>query len=146
MQSLAEGIVNCRLKVMNQNRSNSSKHRKLRSWWLLVFLFFLGVIIPLVAEVSASPQILRNNSFQSLPTSPQAWGAGGVNNPSQLVQQAKELYQAREYESALPLWKSAVTGYARSGDKINQAIALSNLSLTQQQLGQWEAAFLCDRF
>ena len=71
---------------------------------------------------------------------PLIWGAGGANNPSQLVRQAKELYQAQQYQSALPLWNLAVIGYARSGDRINQAIALSNLSLTHQQLGQWEAA------
>lgn len=72
--------------------------------------------------------------------SPQVWGAGGANNPSQLIKQAKELYQAGEYQAAIPLWEAAAKGYARTGDKINQAIALSNLSLTHQQLGQWEEA------
>ena len=109
---------------MNRNLFNQSRNRKVRSLFLLVFLFLLAAFIPpVVAEVSAPASIVQNQI-----------------NPSQLVRQAKELYQARKYESALPLWTSAVTGYARSGDKINQAIALSNLSLTQQQLGQWEAA------
>ncbi len=109
---------------MNRNLFNRSRNRKVRSLFLLVFLFLLAAFIPpVVAEVSAPASIVQNQI-----------------NPSQLVRQAKKLYQARKYESALPLWTSAVTGYARSGDKINQAIALSNLSLTQQQLGQWEAA------
>ena len=76
-----------------------------------------------MAEVSAPQSIVQTQS-----------------NPSQLVRQAKELYKEQQYQSALPLWQAAAKGYAQAGDNINSAIALSNLSLTHQQLGQWDAA------
>jgi len=107
---------------MNKNCSISSRNRKLRSLLLLVFLFLLATIIPpVVAEVSAPPSIVQTQS-----------------DPSQLVLQAKELYQEQQYQSALPLWQSAAEEYQKIGDNVNQAISLSNLSLTHQQLGQWE--------
>ncbi len=109
---------------MNKNRSNSSTKRKLRSLLLFGFLFFLTAVIPpVVAEVAAPSSIVQT-----------------LTNPSQLSQQAKKLYQEQKYESALPIWKAAANGYSQAGDRVNQAITLSNLSLTHQQLGQWDAA------
>jgi len=109
---------------MNQNRFISGKNKKLRSLLLSVLLFLLASIIPpVVAEVSAPPSVVQTQT-----------------NPNQLVQQAKKLYQEQEYQSALPLWEQAAKGYAQVGYQINQAIALGNLSLTHQQLGQWDAA------
>ncbi len=163
---------------MNKNIFNTGKKRKLRSFFLLVFLFILATAIPpVVAEVSSPPPIVETKSplnprqflqwreppqrtgspsmgdFQ-LSLSPKTWGATprrrqeqgnargarGAFNPSQLVQQAKELYQAQKYESALPLWDAAAKGYSQAGDNVNSAIALSNLSLTNQKLGRWDAA------
>ena len=109
---------------MNQHRSNSSTKRKLSSLWLFIFLFFLATIIPpVVAEVSAPPSIVQTQS-----------------NPSQLVREAKELYQAGQYQAALSLWQQAAAEYQKLGDNLNQAVALSNLSLTHQQLGEWQEA------
>lgn len=109
---------------MNKNRSNSSTKRKLRSLLLFGFLFFLTAVIPpVVAEVAAPSSIVQT-----------------ITNPNQLSQQAKKLYQEQKYESALPIWKAAANGYSQAGDRVNQAITLSNLSLTHQQLGQWDAA------
>jgi CHAT domain-containing protein len=110
---------------MNKNlfTSGNSK-RKLHSLFLWVFLFILAMFIsPVVAEVSSPPVIVQTQA-----------------NPSQLVKQAQELYNKQQFESALPLWDAAAKGFAKIGDSLNSAIALSNLSLTHQQLGQWDAA------
>lgn len=134
---------------MSKNPSIFS-NRKIRSLLLFLCLFFLATIIhPVVAEVSAPhsnstplpnpPQVWGGNR-NSQSSVPQILGARGANNPSQLIKQAKELYEAGEYQTAIPLWETAAKSYAQAGDKINQAIALSNLSLTYQQLGQWEEA------
>ncbi|MGB5712010.1 MAG: CHAT domain-containing protein, partial [Waterburya sp.] len=40
----------------------------------------------------------------------------------------------------LPLWEAAAKDFAQMGDRVNSAIALSNLSLTNQKLGRWDAA------
>jgi CHAT domain-containing protein len=135
---------------MNQNFYG----KKLHSLFLWVFLFILAMFIPpVVASVASPPAIVQThrplnppNSGDLQSSSPQTWGAGGANrissqtNPSQLVQQAQALYNQQQYESALPLWDEAAKGFAKIGDSLNSAIALSNLSLTYQQLGQWDAA------
>ena len=60
--------------------------------------------------------------------------------PNQLVKQAQVLYKEQKYEQALPLWKAAAKSFAQMRDRVNSAIALGNLSLTNQKLGRWEAA------
>jgi CHAT domain-containing protein len=58
----------------------------------------------------------------------------------QIVKQGKEYYQAGQFEEAATYWQQAVESFAAQGDTLNQAMALSNLSLTVQQLGKWEEA------
>ena len=59
-------------------------------------------------------------------------------NPSQLATQAEKLYQNQKFDEAATLWSQAAQAFAVSGDNLNQAMALSNLSLTYQQLGRWQ--------
>ena len=61
-------------------------------------------------------------------------------NPSQLATQAEKLYQNQEFDAAAAFWEQAAQAFAVSGDNLNQAMALSNLSLTYQHLGKWENA------
>ncbi len=65
----------------------------------------------------------------SLPTEAMQW-----------VEQGQESYQAGEFAGAATDWERAAERFAAQGDRINQAMALSNLSLTYQQLGQWQQA------
>ena len=69
--------------------------------------------------------------------------------PAQLVQEARSLYQSSQFEEAALLWQQAAeafaeskvgTGAASRGDILNQVMALSNLSLTYQRIGEWEEA------
>ncbi|MEG4944234.1 CHAT domain-containing protein [Microcoleus sp. F4-D5] len=53
---------------------------------------------------------------------------------------ARESYAAGEFEEAAKYWQQAVAAFEVKGDWLNQAIALSNLSLTYQQLGRWQEA------
>ncbi len=109
---------------MKQNPFGKKSRNKKQSFFLLIFLFLLAIAIPpVVAEVSAPTPIV-----QAQP------------NPSQLVKQAQASYQQGQFETALPLWQQAAEGFTKLGDSKNQAMALSNLSLTQQQLGQWDEA------
>ena len=110
---------------MNKNSYSKGKRRsKPQSFLLLVLLFILATIIPpVVAEVSNPLPIVQTQ-----------------HNPQQLVIQAQELYQNQQFETAVPLWEQAAKAFANTGDNMNQAMALSNLSLTYQQLGQWQAA------
>lgn len=55
-------------------------------------------------------------------------------------QQGRELYERGEYQRAALSWERAAAAFAARGDFLNQAMALSNLSLTYQELGRWEEA------
>jgi CHAT domain-containing protein len=54
---------------------------------------------------------------------------------SELIQQAKQFYNSNQYREAIPLWQKAIENLP--ANSLNQAMALSNLSLTYQQLGEW---------
>ncbi|MEA5537003.1 CHAT domain-containing protein [Crocosphaera sp. XPORK-15E] len=95
-----------------------------RSLILLVLLFLTSIAVPLfVAQVSLSTPIVQTQQ-----------------DTLQLVERGRKLYQAKQFEEAATIWQQAADTFATGGDKLNQAMALSNLSLTYQQLGQWNEA------
>jgi CHAT domain-containing protein len=59
---------------------------------------------------------------------------------AQLVQQGVDRYQTGDLTGALTVWKAALTRYAQSRDRENEAIVVENLARTYQHLGQSEAA------
>ncbi|GAB4178960.1 MAG: hypothetical protein Fur006_11800 [Coleofasciculaceae cyanobacterium] len=62
------------------------------------------------------------------------------SNALQLNQQAKALYETGRFEEASRLWQQAADAFAATGNKLNQAMALSNLCATYQQLGELDKA------
>ncbi len=90
----------------------------------LVNLLLLGMQLPAVfAQVQEVAPIV-----QSLP------------NPSHLLQQGRTLFETEQFADAAKVWQQAAQVYQSQGDKLNQAKALSLMSLAYQQLGQWEQA------
>lgn len=63
-----------------------------------------------------------------------------IANTQSLIPNATNLYQTGRFSEAATVWKQAADAFAASGDKLGQAMALSNLSLTYQQLGEWDRA------
>ncbi|MBV6622415.1 MAG: CHAT domain-containing protein [Rivularia sp. (in: Bacteria)] len=57
-----------------------------------------------------------------------------------VVQQGKSYYDSGQYRQAVEKLQQAVKSFAASGDTLNQAITLSNLSLAYQELGEWQQA------
>ncbi len=57
-----------------------------------------------------------------------------------LDRRGRELYGNGEFGAAAIAWQRAAIAYQTQGDRLNQAMALSNLSLAYQQLGQWSKA------
>lgn len=58
-----------------------------------------------------------------------------ASNPAQLIEQGKVFYQGGQYAAAAEAWSQAAKGY--KNQPLNQAIVLNQLSLAQQELGQW---------
>ncbi|GET37348.1 CHAT domain-containing protein [Microseira wollei] len=63
-----------------------------------------------------------------------------ITNSQSLIPRATNLYQTGRFSEAATAWKQAADAFAASGDKLGQAMALSNLCLTYQQLGEWQKA------
>ena len=58
----------------------------------------------------------------------------------QLIQQGERDYRSGDFEQAGAIWQKLAERFAESGDALNQAMALSNLSLVKQKLGLWDDA------
>ena len=91
---------------------------------LLLLVFSGAAILPTCAQVVTKSSIV--------PASPDA---------QELVQQGRTLYEAERFAEAVAVLQRAITAFKATGrDGLRQAMALSNLSLTYQQLGQWNQA------
>ncbi|BAU08702.1 CHAT domain-containing protein [Fischerella sp. NIES-3754] len=112
-------------RIFNRNLAKQLKriyHK--RSLFLAVLLFiFASTAPPVIAKVSQTTQIVQTQS-----------------DAQQLVNQATQLYRSGQLQEAAVVWEKAVSAFSAQKDNLNQAMALSNLSLTYQQLGQWEKA------
>jgi CHAT domain-containing protein len=97
---------------------------KRRSLFLAALLFILSTISPVVAGKVSSPTPIVQSQFDA----------------EQLANKPTTLYRDGKFEEAATAWKQTATDFAAKGDKLNQAMAFSNLSLTYQQLRQWEHA------
>ncbi|MBW4561695.1 MAG: CHAT domain-containing protein [Mojavia pulchra JT2-VF2] len=63
-----------------------------------------------------------------------------TTNAQLLLQQGIELYEAQKFSEAATVWHRAASAFAQQADNLKRALALSNLSLAYQELGQWEDA------
>lgn len=95
---------------------------------LLIVVLGLG-IFPNPARLAALEAMTPIATNQSLSS-----GASG------LAEQGKQSYQSGQFAAAVDMWKQAADAFANQGDRLNQAMVLSNLSLAYQQLGKWPEA------
>lgn len=56
------------------------------------------------------------------------------------VQQGTSLYEAGKFAAAVKAFQAAATTFKATGNRLGEAVALSNISLAYQQLGQWSQA------
>lgn len=97
---------------------------------LIAFLTALCAIAPSGLAQLAAPQLSIDQAVIS------------QNSPTtqDLLNQGKALYETGQFNQAAQLLQQAVQQYRSQGDELREAIALSNLSLTYQQLGRWQEA------
>jgi CHAT domain-containing protein len=98
-----------------------------RQWrvWILGLLFFMTILlIPTITDIKNARVMAVE--MQQIKT--------------HTVEQAKAFYLAEDYQQAAELWQKAVNEFAANNQPLNQAMALSNLSLSYQKLGQWQQA------
>ncbi|WP_377476733.1 MAG: CHAT domain-containing protein [Microcoleus anatoxicus] len=90
---------------------------------------------------SFAPSRLNHSDTTGIGIIPGNLGMGNESRSPQAWENlARTSYAAGEFAEAAKYWRQAVAGFEVGGDWLNQAIALSNLSLTYQQLGDWKEA------
>lgn len=108
---------------------------------VLVLAALLGFVS--VFSVPAISRPLSSSRLETIAQSPS-------QSPSAtaLLQQGIERYKAEQFSEAVDRWQQALAAFVAEGDLLNQALALSNLSLAYQQLGRWQeaAAAIADSF
>ena len=107
-------------------RKRSSFFRRIQSFLKPGLMPFLSLAIALSLVLMPMASI----SISSVPST------------ENLLQQGKSLYDRARYDEAVELLQQAVSVFEERRDKLGMAIALSNLSLTYQQLGRWHLAEL----
>ena len=65
---------------------------------------------------------------------------GMATEPQSLEQQSRSRYEAGQYQEAIAPLEQVIEIYELQGDRLRQAIALGNLALVYQQLGNWTDA------
>jgi CHAT domain-containing protein len=66
--------------------------------------------------------------------------SSAVEPTESLLQQGQNFYERSQYNDAVKILKQAISAFEAQEDQLGKAIALSNLSLAYQQLGQWHQA------
>jgi CHAT domain-containing protein len=95
--------------------------------WLYVSLSIFSLCLAFtVTPVKASPTVITPVLSSSQPTNG--------------LEQGRNLYQLGRFAEAVTAWQMASQQYHTQGDRINEALSLSYLSLAQQELNQWEPA------
>jgi tetratricopeptide (TPR) repeat protein len=97
---------------------------RLHRQWLAISLSVISLCLTLATR--PAPAILPSSTPAMVTAAPN-WLESGRN-----------FYRAGRFTEAVAAWQTAVQ--QAQGDRLNQALALSYLSLAQQELTQWEAA------
>lgn len=63
-----------------------------------------------------------------------------ATNPQQLLEQGRKFFQDEQFSQSAEVWQQAISVFQSAGDKLNEAQALSYLSLAYQQLGKLKEA------
>jgi CHAT domain-containing protein/tetratricopeptide (TPR) repeat protein len=106
---------------MSRNLFSIPRFRSVRSRLAQFFYGFL-IVFTLLLCLLTTPSVA-----QSRPS-------------DQLLQQSQTLYNTGQYRQAIPLLQQAAEAYQAQGDRLQQALSLSNLSLSYQQIGDWKNA------
>ncbi len=91
----------------------------------LLLAMFLGTAI---LPPTFAYMVAENTIVQSRP------------DAQEIDRQARKLYEVERFSESASLWEQAATDFKASGDGLQAAMTLSNLSLAYQQLGQWTEA------
>ena len=108
--------------------------RAMRRALRLSLCVLLGILL-VSAKVNAASS--QRGTIASAPSPIAGQINAATDDPLKAVQAGKTYYQSGQYTAAVGAWLPAAQAFASRGDRVNQAVVLSNLALAYQQLGQW---------
>ncbi len=116
--------------------------RQRRQWTIFqTFLIGLGLAIALSFFNPATVASFESDSLNEIadshprPNEEQSSASASIQLAQGLDDQGRSLYESGQYDSAVQVLQQSIEAYAAQGDTLRQSVALSNLSLTYQQLG-----------
>ncbi|BBD59957.1 TPR repeat protein [Nostoc sp. HK-01] len=102
--------------------------------WLYISLSLLSLCL----AVTITP---AQASIQAPTNSPSSLNLNiSATESTNWLEQGRQLYHSGNFTEAVNAWQKAVQNYHSQGDRRNEALSLSYLSLAQQELNQWEVA------
>jgi CHAT domain-containing protein len=112
------------------------KHQK--SWRTVRFSHWLA-LLSCCLVILAHPVIAVDLHLASSAT-PSSVLVQPVLDAPQLLDTGRQRYEAGQFAEAANAWQQAARAYETQGDRLNQALSLSYLSLAAQALGDWPRA------
>ncbi|NEP19255.1 MAG: hypothetical protein F6J97_20555, partial [Leptolyngbya sp. SIO4C1] len=110
--------------------------RKLGARWRLLALGCCTLLLTLMSSLSLSLSVVP----QAVVSRPALAQTEAPASPEDWFQTGQRAYETQDYQRAVMALNQAIQGFEAQGQRLPQAIALSNLSLTHQALGAWSAA------
>jgi CHAT domain-containing protein len=103
--------------------------RSSKSWVAPFLLALVTAFICVVGSPVLATAPAVNSAVPNLPSS--------LMQTENLLQQGKTLYDAGQFAEAVKVLQQAAAAFKATGDRLRQAMTLSNLSLAYEQLGLW---------
>ncbi|TYQ31331.1 CHAT domain-containing protein [Pseudanabaena sp. UWO310] len=99
-------------------------------------LGLIGLCLALSLGIDRSHAI----SLKTPQESPALIASSNATSSNSSLDRGRNLYDAGQFAEAVQVWQMTAQSYGSQGDRPNQALTLSYLSLAYQQLNQWNAA------
>jgi CHAT domain-containing protein/tetratricopeptide (TPR) repeat protein len=103
-------------------------------------LFYVFLFIIAFSFVTVSIPVGATVTTGSLPAAHRSTLSAQQTSAASLLEQGHTLYEAGQFSEAVMTWQQAVEDFQGQGNRLNQALSLSYLSLAQQKLGEWQQA------
>lgn len=121
--------------MLQSNRNKYVKSTKANNIQKIFLRFSLGLFVAISTVMLSNSSFISHASFAAVPLKQQT----AFTSAAELVQAGKKSYQAGQFANAIELWRQA-SELLPQGDTINQAVVLTNLASSYQQLGEWQQA------
>ncbi|MEA5507388.1 CHAT domain-containing protein [Halotia wernerae UHCC 0503] len=105
--------------------------------WLYASLSILSLCLAFTITPVKASLFETAPSASTLPLTTPVLSSSQLTNG---LEQGRNLYRAGRFTEAVTAWQTAVQQYHTQGDRLNEALSWSYLSLAQQELNQWEPA------